>query len=181
MRLHTDCAGLALTLLGGLILYQKSFTPTFAQIPPAQSPINALFRDALIEGKVTEDKGYEKDGFSVRWTVENGLGLVFVVSRERYRVCELAHGFAQVVFPALLPLTYIQTFLTRIKQLYLSLFHPYLQSLVNSLSSITAAGTDALAELKDAMQREQWERILLRCLRNCEGGSEVRSRTVTLV
>lgn len=33
----------------------------------------------MIEGKVTEEKGYEKDGFSVRWTVENGLGLVFVV------------------------------------------------------------------------------------------------------
>lgn len=28
-----------------------------------------------------EEQGLDKDGFSVRWTLENGLGLVFVVSR----------------------------------------------------------------------------------------------------
>lgn len=27
-----------------------------------------------------EEQGIDKDGFSVRWTLENGLGLVFVVS-----------------------------------------------------------------------------------------------------
>lgn len=27
-----------------------------------------------------EEQGLDKDGFSVRWTLENGLGLVFVVS-----------------------------------------------------------------------------------------------------
>jgi signal recognition particle receptor subunit alpha len=40
-----------------------------------------MVRDVLIEGRVkTEDEGYDKDGYSVRWTMENGLGLVFIVS-----------------------------------------------------------------------------------------------------
>lgn len=35
----------------------------------------------MIEGKVrSEEEGLEKDGYSVKWTMENGLGLVFVVS-----------------------------------------------------------------------------------------------------
>jgi signal recognition particle receptor subunit alpha len=37
----------------------------------------------MIEGKSNargEEEGVEKDGFRIRWTVENGLGLVFVVS-----------------------------------------------------------------------------------------------------
>lgn len=28
-----------------------------------------------------QEEGVQKDGFSIRWTVENGLGLVFVVSQ----------------------------------------------------------------------------------------------------
>lgn len=36
----------------------------------------------MIEGKArTEEDGFEKDGYSIRWTMENGLGLVFVVSQ----------------------------------------------------------------------------------------------------
>lgn len=67
---------------GGVILWSRSFTPTFAALAatPA-SPVNALIREVMIEGKVrTEEDGFEKDGYSVRWTMENGLGLVFVVS-----------------------------------------------------------------------------------------------------
>jgi hypothetical protein len=37
-------------------------------------------REAFIEGKArSEEEGFEKDGYSVRWNMENGLGLVFVV------------------------------------------------------------------------------------------------------
>jgi len=34
----------------------------------------------MIENKANPDEGFEKDGLKIRWTVENGLGLVFVVS-----------------------------------------------------------------------------------------------------
>ena len=63
------------------MLWSRSFTPAFSAlaVTPA-SPINALIRESFIEGKTRgEDEGYEKDGYSVRWTMENGLGLVFVV------------------------------------------------------------------------------------------------------
>lgn len=71
-----------LTFPGGLILWSKSYTPTFAALAASPaSPVNSMVRDVLIEGRVkTEDEGYDKDGYSVRWTMENGLGLVFIVS-----------------------------------------------------------------------------------------------------
>jgi hypothetical protein len=67
---------------GGLILWSKSFTPAFTALALTQSsPVNSLVKETLIEGQSRgEDDGYEKDGYSVRWTMENGLGLVFVVS-----------------------------------------------------------------------------------------------------
>ena len=67
---------------GGFILWSRSFTPAFSALAltPA-SPVNALVKEAFIEGKARgEDDGFEKDGYSVRWTMENSLGLVFVVS-----------------------------------------------------------------------------------------------------
>jgi signal recognition particle receptor subunit alpha len=109
------------------------------------SPVNALVRE-FIEGKTAD--GFEKDGYSVRWTLENGLGLVFVV-----------------VFPALLPLTYIPALLKRTKELYLALFQPYLESLVASLADGSQA---ALSRLEEQMQEAKWDQIFDRCLKSCE-------------
>lgn len=71
--------------IGGLILWSRSFTPTFQTLAVSSaSPINALVKEAFIENKTRgEDDGFEKDGYNVRWTMENGLGLVFVVRTER--------------------------------------------------------------------------------------------------
>lgn len=83
----------------------------------------------------------------------------------------------QVVFPALLPLTYIPALLSRTKQLFLSLFEPYLRTLVNSLhGSITASANHALQELRTRIDTERWERIFERCLRDCEGKDQSQSR-----
>lgn len=93
----------------------------------------------------------------------------------------------QVVFPSLLPLTYVPTFLTRIRQLFLSLFQPYIQALITSLSSgtsllqssittVSERGQSALKILQDRIQIENWQGVLLRCLKNCEmknGGKKV--------
>ncbi|TXT13037.1 hypothetical protein VHUM_01438 [Vanrija humicola] len=151
----------------GLILWSRSFTPTFASVASSPaSPVNALIREALIEGKAqSEEEGFEKDGYSVRWTVENGLGLVFVV-----------------VFPALLPLTYIPQLLQRTKQLFLSLFQPYLEALIDALSDRAAAvgksGRTALQILGGKIIDEQWERIFDRCLKSCEDSGPRRSNRV---
>ncbi|WWD20794.1 hypothetical protein CI109_105271 [Kwoniella shandongensis] len=151
----------------GLILWSRSFTPTFQTLASSpSSPVNALIKEAFIEGKARssgEDEGFEKDGYSVRWTMENGLGLVFVV-----------------VFPALLPLTYIPELLQRTKQLFISLFQPYLQPLIDSLSSgtmvISSASTTALRVLKQKLEEERWALIFDRCLKSCEG-TKKSSRT----
>lgn len=61
------------------MLWSRSFTPAFNLINT--TTVNALFREAFIEGKtVDQGLGFERDGYNIRWTVENGLGLVFIVS-----------------------------------------------------------------------------------------------------
>lgn len=85
----------------------------------------------------------------------------------------------QVVFPALLPLTYIPAMLQRIKQLFLSLFQPYIESLVDALtdrSGPLAEGTrSALRILEDKIKLERWDAIFDRCLRGFEKESGKRS------
>ncbi|BEJ16532.1 hypothetical protein CspHIS471_0511370 [Cutaneotrichosporon sp. HIS471] len=141
----------------GVILWSRSFTPTFAALAatPA-SPVNALIREVMIEGKArTEEDGFEKDGYSIRWTMENSLGLVFVV-----------------VFPALLPLTYIPALLQRTKQLFLSLFQPYLESFVDALadraSPFAPGGLSALRILGQQIVDQRWDAIFDRCLKSQE-------------
>ncbi|EKC99727.1 signal recognition particle binding protein [Trichosporon asahii var. asahii CBS 8904] len=149
----------------GLILWSRSFTPAFTDLAASvNSPVNSLIKEALIEGKARgEDEVFERDGYSVRWTMENGLGLVFVV-----------------VFPALLPLTYIPAMLQRVKQLFLSLFEPYLQSLVDVLSNrggVVDQSRSALRTLGEKIVEDRWDKIFDRCLKNFEG-SGGRSRSL---
>lgn len=72
---------------GGLILWSRSFTPAFSALAltPA-SPVNALVKESFIEGQLRgEQEGFERDGYSVRWAMENSLGLVFVVGISKNR------------------------------------------------------------------------------------------------
>ena len=124
----------------GLVLWSRSFTPLPAG---PNSPINALIKDCLVEGKPSE--GYERDGYSVRWTSENQLGLVFIV-----------------VFPALLPLSYVPALLARVKQLFIALFQTDIDS----------------AQLQDRLIEEKWELLFDRCLKDCE--KPERSEPVTV-
>lgn len=64
---------------GGIVLWSRSFTPEASQLASSSaSPVNSLIREALIEGRTTEEK-YEKDGYAVKWTFVNDLELIFVV------------------------------------------------------------------------------------------------------
>ncbi|WVW80739.1 hypothetical protein I302_102725 [Kwoniella bestiolae CBS 10118] len=153
----------------GLILWSRSFTPTFETLAKTSaSPVNALIKEAFIEGKArNEEEAFEKDGYSVRWTMENGLGLVFVV-----------------VFPALLPLTYIPELLQRTKQLFIALFQPYLQSLIDSLAAgtlvLSTASTTALKILEEKIDEERWSAIFDRCLKSLEGSRKPARTPVNL-
>jgi signal recognition particle receptor subunit alpha len=60
-------------------LWSRSFTPEAAALASSSaSPVNSLIREALIEGRTTEEQ-YEKDGYAVKWSFLNDLELVFVV------------------------------------------------------------------------------------------------------
>jgi signal recognition particle receptor subunit alpha len=61
------------------VLWSRSFTPEAAQLASSPaSPVNSLIREALIEGRTTDEK-YERDGYAVKWTFVNDLELIFVV------------------------------------------------------------------------------------------------------
>ena len=67
-------------LIGGIVFWSRSFTPDAAQLASSSaSPVNSLIREALIEGRTTDEK-YEKDGYAVKWSFVNDLELIFVVS-----------------------------------------------------------------------------------------------------
>ena len=77
---------------GGIILWSKSYTPQATTIvSSAGSPINALIKDVLVEGRSGDGPGpgresYESGGWKMEWTVANGLDLIFVVSTTRSSV-----------------------------------------------------------------------------------------------
>jgi signal recognition particle receptor subunit alpha len=80
-------------------------------------------------------------------------------------------------------LTYIPALLQRTKQLFLALFQPYLETLVDALNdragTITAGSISALRILGDKIANERWERIFERCLKNHEmTGGKKGGRTI---
>ncbi|KIL69601.1 hypothetical protein M378DRAFT_68425 [Amanita muscaria Koide BX008] len=106
---------------GGIVLWSRSFTPEAERLASSSaSPVNALIRDALVEGRSADDK-YEKDGYAVKWTFANELGLIFVVAYQR-----------------ILQLTYVDDLLSALKALFIKQFEPFLTTFIASLSAITA-------------------------------------------
>src|ERR1700730_2520710 len=66
--------------VGGIVLWSRSFTPEASRLATSPSPpVNSLIREALIEGRTTDEK-YEKDGYALKWAFANDLELIFVVS-----------------------------------------------------------------------------------------------------
>ena len=75
------------------MLWSRSFTPAIAQLASSSaSPVNSLIREALIEGRTTEEK-YEKDGYAVKWTFVNELELIFVVRYSSFLSFYLFHYY----------------------------------------------------------------------------------------
>ncbi|KAG8802196.1 hypothetical protein FRC16_010178 [Serendipita sp. 398] len=107
---------------GGVVLWSRSFTPAAATLAQSTaSPVNNLIREALIEGR-TDDDRYEKDGYTVRWTLANDLELIFVVAYQR-----------------ILQLTYVEELLSKLKTLFIKKYHDFLIAFVASLHASTTA------------------------------------------
>jgi len=134
--------------------------------------VNSLIREALIEGRTSEEK-YEKDGYAVKWTFVNDLELIFVVRPK------LLHSIAasranymsvQVAYQRILQLTYVDELLGALKALFIKLFEPFLASLVASLHSTasTAAESAVLPSFDFAKAFETWDKVFDGVLRNFE-------------
>lgn len=72
--------------------------------------------------------------------------------------------------------------LQRVKQLFLSLFEPYLQSLVDILADrggvVVDQSRSALRVLGEKIAEERWDKIFDRCLKNFEGSGNRSARSL---
>ncbi|KAF8078117.1 SRP54-type protein [Lyophyllum atratum] len=152
---------------GGLVLWSRSFTPDAAHLASSSaSPVNSLIREALIEGRTTEEQ-YEKDGYAVKWTFVNDLELIFVVAYQR-----------------ILQLTYVNDLLTALKSLFVKYFEPFLTSFVASLHAINTGKAVAgeIASWNFAKAFEGWDNVFDKLLKGLEDRAaqdrKARLRTV---
>jgi len=146
---------------GGIVLWSRSFTPAASQLASSSaSPVNSLIREALIEGRTTEEK-YEKDGYAVKWTFVNDLELIFVVAYQR-----------------ILQLTYIDELLAALKTLFVKLFEPFLTTFVASLHAINNGTIEPSAGWNFAKAFESWDKVFDKVLKGLEDKAtqERRSR-----
>ncbi|KAL7270942.1 hypothetical protein RUND412_006333 [Rhizina undulata] len=86
----------------GILLWSKNFAPVSPSI------VNSFISDVLIEERVqpgSEGKWYKKDSYTLKWTVANDFGLIFIA-----------------VYQSLLQLTWIDELLETVKKLFTSLY-----------------------------------------------------------
>ncbi|KAF8163146.1 signal recognition particle binding protein [Crassisporium funariophilum] len=153
---------------GGIVLWSRSFTPDAAHLASSSaSPVNSLIREALIEGRTTDEK-YEKDGYAVKWTFVNDLELIFVVAYQR-----------------ILQLTYVEDLLVAMKRLFVQYFQPFVAAFVTSLHSMNNIKSTAIqtASWDFAKTFERWDVMFDKLLKGLEGkaANDRKSRLRTVV
>ncbi|KAH9951297.1 P-loop containing nucleoside triphosphate hydrolase protein [Amylocystis lapponica] len=150
---------------GGMVLWSRSFTPAASQTAgSAASPVNSLIREALVEGRTTDDR-YEKDGYAVKWTFVNDLELIFVVAYQR-----------------ILQLTYVDDLLAALKTLFVKLFEPFLATFVASLHAVSttklSASANTLANSWNFSKAfDTWDAVFDKVLRGLEDKAAQDRRT----
>ncbi|KIP09560.1 hypothetical protein PHLGIDRAFT_311154 [Phlebiopsis gigantea 11061_1 CR5-6] len=139
---------------GGVVLWSRSFTPAASQTAGSSiSPVNSLIRDALIEGRSAESQ-FEKDGYALKWTFANDLGLIFV---------------------RILQLSYVDELLAALKALFVKLFQPFLTTFVASLQTSSSAslkaastGSETIFSWDFARAFEKWDSVFDNLLKTIE-------------
>ncbi|KAF9453296.1 signal recognition particle binding protein [Macrolepiota fuliginosa MF-IS2] len=137
----------------GVVLWSRSFTPEAAHLASSPaSPVNSLIREALIEGRTTDDK-YERDGYAVKWTFVNDLELIFVVAYQR-----------------ILQLTYVDELLLALKALFVKYFEPVIAAFVASLHALNSAKSATLESTSWNFAKifDKWDGIFDDLLRSLE-------------
>jgi signal recognition particle receptor subunit alpha len=104
---------------GGIVLFQKSQSLHSAPI----YLIDSVISDVFMQGRSSE-KEFAKDGFTVKWTFANELGLIFVA-----------------VYQKILALTWVDDLLSTVKKRFLKIYGEQLRAgdntmVINDLSGI---------------------------------------------
>lgn len=152
----------------GIVLWSKSFTPTFA----SNSPIGPLVRTAFIESRSTgsaDDERYDVGGYSCRWSLANDYGLAFVAVHQR-----------------ILHLAYVPALLAQVRALFLDLFRPFLGAILANTKPISGGG-DGSASLASKLTGEararfaaalkDWDAIFTSTLRKLEREANLQARS----
>lgn len=131
---------------GGLGLWSKTYTP----VP---SPVNALISGALIEersssGESSTVSHYDKDGFTIVYTLANELDLIFVLTYQR-----------------ILQLAYVDDFILQIKAAFIKSYRSTIEKIIESTrgNGVASELTESWASLFSA-----WELTFTRLLREAE-------------
>ncbi|TKA51033.1 hypothetical protein B0A53_05828 [Rhodotorula sp. CCFEE 5036] len=153
----------AILTQGGLVLWQRSFTP-------APAPFDALIREALIEQRTSSSSStdsaqvsrWDKDAHSVLWLLANDLDLVFCVAYQR-----------------ILALPYVPDLLHAVRTAFLDRYGDAVRNIVDSTSG------KAIASSSEPWNRgfKGWDDTFNRILREHEASStkiRTRSRTAAL-
>ncbi|CAO1617337.1 unnamed protein product [Jaminaea pallidilutea] len=154
----------------GLVLWSKSFTPSFA----ANSPIGPLIRTAFIESRSeSADERFDSGGYCCRWSLANDYGLAFVAVHQR-----------------ILHLAYIPTLLAQVRALFLDIFKPFLGAILAntrpSLSGSSGGSDGSLASKLNGEARarfaaalKDWEVVFTSTLRKLEQEAAQQARSAS--
>lgn len=97
---------------GGLVLWK------ITDFPLAGEPVNALIKNVLLEDRLSE-KSYNYEKYTLKWTLENDLNLIFVV-----------------VYQKLIQLLYVEELLELVKQKFIEMFESVLEEAKKSSNAV---------------------------------------------
>ena len=105
---------------GGIVLFQKSQDSSSS--PPTYL-IDRVISDVFMQERSSE-KEYARDGYTVKWTFANELGLIFVA-----------------VYQKILELTWVEELLVTVKRMFVKLYADTLKSgdttaVINDLNGV---------------------------------------------
>jgi signal recognition particle receptor subunit alpha len=100
---------------GGIVLFQKSQTSSSSHSAPTYL-IDQVISNVFMQERSSE-KEYAKDGYTIKWTFANELGLIFVA-----------------VYQKILELTWVDELLTSVKRMFVKLYADNLK--VGNTSSV---------------------------------------------
>ncbi|CAO1637350.1 unnamed protein product [Sympodiomycopsis kandeliae] len=141
----------------GLILWSKNYSPTFQ----STSPIGALIRTALIESR-SEEQRFDTGGYCCKWNLANDVGLTFIAVHQR-----------------ILHLAYVPTLLGQVRELFLTLFRPFLGVIAGQTgnSGEGAGGLDNEARQRFAEALKDWDAVFTSTLRKLEREAALQARS----